>query len=170
MSIIRFLVPIMIRILRFLVIIVAIVAIVYKFKSNRTPAPAPPNAADVQNIKLLLQQQQQDWNNGNLAGFMDGYWQDDSMRFISSKGTRYGHNNTLKAYQKHYPTKAAMGQLKFDLEHVGALAEGASLAMASGRWEITGSPEAGRGYFSLILKQFNGSWKIIADHTWADAP
>ncbi|MEY3984509.1 MAG: hypothetical protein RL160_2068 [Bacteroidota bacterium] len=160
----------MIRSLRLIFILVAVVAYVFNIKSKRPQAPVPPNATDVQNIKLLLQQQQQDWNNGNLAGFMEGYWQDDSMRFISSKGTRYGHSNTLKAYQKHYPSKAAMGQLKFDLEQVGALAEGSSLAMASGRWEITGSPEAGRGYFSLILKQINGSWKIIADHTWADAP
>jgi ketosteroid isomerase-like protein len=170
MRTLRILVPVVIRILRFLVIIVAIVAIVYKFKSNRTQAPEPPNAEDVQNIKKLLQQQQQDWNNGNIAGFMTGYWEDDSMRFISSNGTRYGHANTLKAYQKHYPTKAAMGQLTFTIEHVGALAEGSALAMASGRWKITDSPEAGGGYFSLILRKFNGNWKIIADHTWADAP
>lgn len=143
------------------------IGVFYYLQSTKSTI-TEPSASDFKAIEQLILKQQEDWNRGNLRAFMDGYWQHDSMRFVSSNGTRYGHANTLKAYQKHYPDKAAMGKLTFRLDRIAALSEGSALAVASGRWQLTESTEAGGGYFSLILKKFDGEWNIIADHTWAD--
>ncbi|MBU6324918.1 MAG: DUF4440 domain-containing protein [Bacteroidetes bacterium] len=156
------------KIIRFLILILLVIGVYFYLQSTKSSKNPEPNSADFKAIEQVILKQQDDWNRGNLLAFMDGYWQDDSMRFVSSKGTRYGHSNTLKAYQKHYPNKAAMGKLTFRLDRIAALSEGSALAVASGRWQITESTEAGGGYFSLILKKFNEGWKIIADHTWAD--
>lgn len=157
------------NILRLPVIILLVAAALYYISTNRKNLTKEPDSEDFKSIELVIMKQQEDWNRGNLEAFMEGYWDDDSMRFVSPSGTRYGHKNTLEAYRKHYKDKAAMGTLSFRLDRIGPLSEGSNLAVASGRWEIKGSPEAGGGYFSLILKKFKENWKIIADHTWADS-
>lgn len=156
------------KIIRFLLLLLVAIGVYFYLKSTKSSNRKEPEAADFKAIEQVIMKQQDDWNRGNLFAFMEGYWQHDSMRFVSSNGTRYGHANTLKAYQKHYPNKAAMGKLTFRLDRIAALSEGSALAVASGRWQLTESTEAGGGYFSLILKKFDQQWKIIADHTWAD--
>ena len=156
-------------ILRISAVLLLVAALLCYIRTNRKNLIKEPDGADFKSIEQVIMKQQEDWNRGNLEVFMEGYWQDDSMRFVSPSGTRYGHKNTLEAYRKHYKDKAAMGTLSFRIDRIGPLSEGSDLAVASGRWEITGSPEAGSGYFSLILKKFNENWKIIADHTWADS-
>jgi ketosteroid isomerase-like protein len=156
------------KIIRFILLLLVTIGVYLYLQSTKSSKNTEPNSADFKSIEQLILKQQDDWNRGNLLAFMEGYWQDDSMRFVSANGTRYGHANTLKAYQKHYPNKAAMGKLTFRLDRIAPLSEGSGLALASGRWQLTESTEAGGGYFSLILKKINDKWKIIADHTWAD--
>jgi ketosteroid isomerase-like protein len=155
------------KIIRFLLLLLLAIGVYFYLKTTKSPKGTEPTGADFKAIEALILKQQDDWNRGNLVSFMDGYWQDDSMRFVSGFGTRYGHANTLKAYQKHYPNKTAMGTLAFRIDRIGPMCQGSELAVASGRWALTESTEAGSGYFSLILKNVEGHWKIIADHTWA---
>ena len=143
------------KIIRFLLLLLLAIGLFFYLKSTKSSNRTEPDAADFKAIEQVIRKQQDDWNRGNLLAFMEGYWQHDSMRFVSSNGTRYGHANTLKAYQKHYPDRAAMGKLTFRLDRIAALSEGSALAVASGSWQLTESTEAGGGYFSLILKKFN---------------
>ncbi|GAB4251729.1 MAG: hypothetical protein Kow0079_05930 [Vicingaceae bacterium] len=62
-----------------------------------------------------MHQQEVAWNNGNIEGFMKGYWESDSLKFVGKNGIKYGWQNTLENYKKSYPDKATMGILKFDV-------------------------------------------------------
>jgi hypothetical protein len=45
-------------------------------------------------IRTLLENQSQAWNRGDLEGFMEGYWKNDSLRFIGKSGITYGWRQT----------------------------------------------------------------------------
>ena len=115
-------------------------------------------------IVQVLTTQTAAWNRGDIPGFMQGYWQSDSLVFIGRKGPTYGWQPTLANYQKSYPDASAMGQLDFSGLRVSVLTPGA--AQVVGRWHLA-RPAAGdlQGYFLLILRQIDGQWLVVADHT-----
>ena len=71
----------------------------------------PDKAAILQVIK----KQQASWNNGNIDGFMEGYWNSPELRFLSKNGLRYGWQSVMDNYKKNYDTKEKMGQLVLDI-------------------------------------------------------
>lgn len=73
------------------------------------------NSIDKEAVLAVLAHQEDAWNQGNIESFMKGYWNNDKLVFVGSNGPTYGYRNTLERYLKSYPTKAAMGQLKFNL-------------------------------------------------------
>ena len=121
-------------------------------------------AASRRAIVQVLTTQTAAWNRGDIPGFMQGYWQSDSLVFIGRKGPTYGWQPTLANYQKNYPDAAAMGQLDFSDLRVTLLAPDA--AQVVGHWHL-GRPVAGdvQGYFLLVLRQISGRWLVVADHT-----
>jgi len=66
-------------------------------------------------IRKLMAAQELAWNSGNIPGFMEGYWKNDSLLFVGKSGPNYGWQHTLDNYQKNYPDTATMGQLQFDI-------------------------------------------------------
>lgn len=114
-------------------------------------------------VKSVLEKQAIAWNNGNIIEYMQGYWKNDSLKFIGKKGITYGWENTLKNYQKGYPDKATMGILSFDLLSVELLS--AEIAQVVGKWNLKREKDSVGGIFTLILKKINGEWKILSDHT-----
>lgn len=119
---------------------------------------------DEEAIRSLLAKQEDCWNKGDLFGFMKGYWENDSLLFIGKNGITYGYRQTLLNYQKNYPTKEQMGQLRFELIKVEMISEDA--AQVAGKWMLI-RPQEGdlSGYFSLLLRQLQGIWVIVADHS-----
>ncbi|WP_052732217.1 YybH family protein [Hymenobacter terrenus] len=130
--------------------------------AQATPKTDPSKARRA--IVEVLTTQTAAWNRGDIPGFMRGYWQSDSLVFIGRKGPTYGWQSTLANYQKNYPDAAAMGQLDFSGLRVTLLAPGA--AQVVGRWHLA-RPAAGdvQGYFLLVLRQIDGKWVVVADHT-----
>jgi Domain of unknown function (DUF4440) len=124
-------------------------------------APAAARRAIVQ----VLTTQTMAWNRGDIPGFMEGYWKSDSLAFIGRKGPTYGWQQTLTNYQKNYPNTAAMGQLDFSGLRVTLLGPGA--AQVVGRWHLArpAALDDLQGYFLLVLRQIDGRWVIVADHT-----
>ena len=116
-------------------------------------------------IVQVLTTQTAAWNRGDIPGFMQGYWQSDSLVFIGRKGPTYGWQPTLANYQKNYPSAAAMGQLDFSGLRVSLLAPGA--AQVVGHWHLARPAALGdlQGYFLLVLRQVEGKWVVVADHT-----
>jgi ketosteroid isomerase-like protein len=114
-------------------------------------------------VREVLQQQQDAWNSGNLAGFMQGYWKSDSLQFIGKSGVTYGWQNTFDNYKKSYPDTSAMGQLTFTVLQVKPL--GKSEAYVTGKWQLTRTKGNIGGYFTLLFRRINGAWVIVSDHT-----
>ena len=115
-------------------------------------------------IRGVLDSQVVAWNKGDLDGFMDGYWNDDKLFYISGANAAQGWKALKERYQKAYQADGKeMGKLKFTDLNVEMLA--ADAALVRGKWEVTMSKETVGGWFTLIVKKFPTGWKVTHDHT-----
>ena len=114
-------------------------------------------------ILNTLKTQTECWNAGDLDCFMDTYWNSDSLVFVGGRGLTYGWHNTLLNYKKGYPNLEAMGTLDFDVLKVEQISK--EVYFVIGKWHLTRSIGDLEGYFSLLWKDINGSWVIVADHS-----
>jgi ketosteroid isomerase-like protein len=114
-------------------------------------------------IKDLLEKQRQDWNKGDITGYMQGYWKSDSLLFVGKSGPEYGWQTTLEGYQKSYPNKAIMGYLTFDIKKIKMIDK--THAFVLGAWNIKTEKDEPHGFFTLLLQKFETGWKIIVDHS-----
>ena len=125
---------------------------------NAFAQPAAEN-----HIRKLLQTQTEAWNKGNLEGFMQTYWQSDSLMFVGKNGVVWGWQQTLDNYKRGYPNRDAMGQLQFDIVHVKRLSNDHYHVV--GKWMLKRTIGDVSGHFTLLLRNINGQWKIVADHS-----
>jgi ketosteroid isomerase-like protein len=114
-------------------------------------------------IQQLLTRQSAAWNEGDITGFMQGYWQNDSLMFIGKSGITYGWNNTLDNYKKGYPDTTAMGRLQFDIIEMKRLS--AIYFFVVGKWHLARSIGDTGGHFSLLFRKIKGRWLIVRDHS-----
>lgn len=113
-------------------------------------------------LTAILERQQAAWNSGDIAGFMEAYWEDDKLTFASGGKVTRGWQATFDGYKKRYPDKATMGQLTFSELEVTSLSD--SAAMMLGRWKLKrANPVSGN--FTLVWKKVDGQWVIVHDHT-----
>lgn len=115
-------------------------------------------------VLQVLERQNENWNKGDIAAFMEDYWKSDSLMFISKTGVIYGWKATLERYYKSYPDVQTMGKLKFDIQKTDF--HSPTTCWVLGKWHLT-RPEKGDagGYFTLVLKKIKGKWLIVSDHT-----
>ncbi|MCD6017106.1 MAG: hypothetical protein K0S53_227 [Bacteroidetes bacterium] len=125
-------------------------------------ATAQKTDTDVHKVMESMKNQEDSWNRGDVRGFMDYYWNNDSLKFIGSKGITYGWQKTFDNYQKGYPTKEAMGILIFTIIEATQLSEISIYVI--GKWDLKKDKAAG-GHFTLLWKKIDGKWVIVSDHT-----
>ena len=115
-------------------------------------------------VKSAMQQQMNSWNKGDIPAFMNYYWENDSLQFVSKNGISKGWKKVLENYQKAYPNQEQMGQLFFELNEVRQLSD--DCVFVVGSWELSYSkkPNVG-GYFTLLWKLKPEGWRIVIDHT-----
>ena len=118
---------------------------------------------DEQRIRQLLATQTESWNRGDIEGFMETYWKNDSLLFIGKSGVRRGWEETLNNYKKGYPDTAAMGKLSFDIIKVEKLSS--RYYFVVGKWILTRSIGNLSGHYNLLMKKIRGKWVIVADHS-----
>ena len=111
----------------------------------------------------VLHQQEDSWNEGDVDGFMNGYWKDDSVMFVSGEKVLYGWQKMTDNYKNSYSTKQLMGELEFKVHKVEVLSHDA--VMVIGNWSIHREMTDFGGKFSLLWRKINGEWKIVIDHT-----
>ncbi|MCF8424253.1 MAG: DUF4440 domain-containing protein [Bacteroidia bacterium] len=116
----------------------------------------------VNQVLTNIKTQEDSWNKGDVRGFMDYYWKNDSLKFIGSKGITYGWQKTYDNYIKGYPNKDAMGVLIFTIKEITQLSKTSIYVI--GQWELKKEKPAG-GYFTLLWKKIKGQWVIVSDHT-----
>ena len=130
---------------------------------DRGGAPADQPTSDKAEITELIKRQSRDWNAGNIAAFMQLYWQSDELTFSSGGEVTRGFDSTLARYKKRYPTPEAMGKVTFsDLEF---LPLGGSAMQVLGVWKLDREDEPMGGRFTLVFRRFSDGWKIVHDHT-----
>jgi len=56
-------------------------------------------------IRQLLSNQTECWNKGDIEGFMQTYWQSDSLLYVGKSGVTYGWHRTLERYKNLIPTE-----------------------------------------------------------------
>lgn len=117
-------------------------------------------------VKNILENQIKGWNNGHIDSFMVGYWNNESLKFITKNGIKFGYTTVSDSYKKSYPNQAAMGQLNFENLAFTPLLDNNSIINVTGRWSVYKNNQTESGLFSLIFKKIDNEWKIIIDHTW----
>jgi beta-aspartyl-peptidase (threonine type) len=115
-------------------------------------------------VRAVLDAQVVAWNNGDVEGFMEGYWRSPKLTFSSGGDTTRGWDATLQRYKKKYQSEGAeMGKLTFrDLE-IEPL--GPDAALVRGRWQLVRTKDKPGGVFTLILRKTPEGWRIVHDHT-----
>jgi len=121
-----------------------------------------PNEIDA--IKKILTSQQECWNNGDIDGFMQGYWNSEKLIFTSlSHKPAYGWKNTLERYKNSYPTKSSMGEFRFEILDLKLISK--KTAVLKGKWELIRTNDHPQGIFWLDLEKFDKNWLITKDST-----
>ncbi|MCA9731740.1 MAG: DUF4440 domain-containing protein [Deferribacteres bacterium] len=146
---------------KYLLTITAAVYVLF-LACNQVEKPGE-DAASKQEIMTLLQNQVNAWNQGDIDGFMAGYWRSDSLRFASGGDVTFGWETTLQRYKKAYPDKATMGILSFEIHDITFFSPDAALAF--GKWQLQRSQDQPSGLFTLILRKMETGWFIVHDHT-----
>lgn len=133
------------------------------FTSCATQIGTDENLVGTEQVLEALQSQEDCWNRGDIDCFMGGYWQNDSLMFVSGDNVAYGWQKVLDNYKKKYSTKELMGQLTFDVVKTDQLASDA--IMVIGSWKLNREELDIQGKFSLLWRKIDGEWKIVIDHT-----
>ena len=118
---------------------------------------------NIQAIKVVMEKQTQCWNNGDIDGFMDGYWKSDSLRFLGKRGLTVGWQKTLDNYKISYPNRNAMGKLIFTHILFEPLSDEQMFVV--GKWALERETDTLKGHYSLLWKKIDGQWKVIFDHS-----
>ncbi len=120
--------------------------------------------AQAQNdIRAVLDTQTAAWNAGDVAGYMDSYVKDESLRFASGGTITNGWQTTLERYQRRYPDRAAMGKLITEDFEVNVI--DADDAIVFGSWELERDADNPGGLYTLHLRKIYGNWVVVSDHT-----
>lgn len=118
---------------------------------------------DEKAILQMLEKQNNSWNRGDIAGFMKGYWESDSLMFVGKSGVTYGYNNTLENYKKGYPDVTAMGKLTTTNIRITRLSK--KYYFIVGKWHLKRSIGDLSGHYNLLLQKIKGEWVVVADHS-----
>jgi beta-aspartyl-peptidase (threonine type) len=122
-----------------------------------------------QQILAVWNAQTAAWNRGDLEGFMAGYWNSPDLVFFSNGSETRGWQQTLDRYRARYQAKGAqMGTLDFPKVEVEML--GSEAALVRGVWRLR-MPDGSEpsGMTSVIFRKLPVGWRIVHDHSSADA-
>jgi len=119
-------------------------------------------------ILAVLATQQDDWNRGDIRGFMAGYWNSTELTFAGTRGFTRGWQPVMERYEKSYADKAAMGTLDFQELELRPLGPDAALVL--GKWHLQRQAGDVGGIFTLVLQRFPEGWRIVHDHTTQSPP
>jgi beta-aspartyl-peptidase (threonine type) len=99
---------------------------------------------------------------------MAGYWKDPELSFVSGTTVVKGWTTTLKRYREKYGDSRNLGRLTFEGLDVTPLTD--DVAVVVGRFRLERADAADSGVFTLVMKRFEGMWRIVHDHSVGDPP
>jgi ketosteroid isomerase-like protein len=132
------------------------------------PAAETLKESDRAAIVAVLATQQNDWNKGDIRGFMAGYWNSSELTFAGTRGFTRGWQPVMERYEKNYSDKAAMGTLDFKELELRSL--GPEAALVLGKWHLQRQAGDVGGIFTLVFRKVPEGWRIVHDHTTQGPP
>ncbi len=113
-------------------------------------------------IQDILSQQKVSWNEENIEGFMEYYWNSDKFTFQSGKKRLHGWDALLSRYKESY-SEEKWGKLDFTDIEVKVLSN--DIAYVLGRWKLMYEDASDEGLFTIIFLRMPDGWRIVHDHT-----
>jgi ketosteroid isomerase-like protein len=108
-----------------------------------------------------------DWNRGNLDGFMSDYAHDSTATFVDAGHVRQGWDFIRSRYAPRFAPGASRDSLRF--EEVAARRLGDRHALLTARFILfRGGHTTASGPFTLVFERRTDGWKILHDHTSSD--
>lgn len=129
-------------------------------------APKARAADDI--IRAVLAARTAAWNDGDLDAFMGGYWKDPELRFIRSGTVFKGWKETMGHLRGHYGEGPTMGRLALDNLDIDLVED--DVATVAGRYRIARAGVTEVGTFTLVMKRFDGLWRIVQEHSTPETP
>lgn len=137
-------------------------------------APAREEMAAVEPAALhaaadaLLTESAEAWNAGDLDGFLYWYRRGPTTTYIGASGLLHGWDAIRARYAPTFEPDAARDSLRFEELETRPLAHG--LGLATARYVLfSGDSITSEGVFTLVLEQTAEGWRIIHDHSSAQA-
>ena len=131
-------------------------------------APGVPMGNPPVEITAMLSRSANDWNRGDLEGFMGDYAKDSLTGYVSSGHVQYGWQALHDRYQANYfaPGKSR-DSLTFEAVRVRTLTPDFAYVTARFRLMRRDSVVAS-GPFTLVVQKQGDRWRILHDHTSSD--
>lgn len=104
------------------------------------------------------------WNAGNLDRFLASYVPSDSTTFVTSRGVLHGIAAIRNVYASRFAPGAQRDSLHFENLQVDVLAPGIINTIAY-YVLMRGDSVTARGPTSLVMRWYDGRWRIMHDHS-----
>ena len=101
------------------------------------------------------------WNRGDLATFLDGYWQSDELTVIDGDTTLTGWPAVQDACKRRLRSTEQPGRLVYDRLNTQPSTE--DTIDVTGRWMRKEEAGAAGGTFSCTFRRINGRWLIVRE-------
>lgn len=123
----------------------------------------PAGEVDVE-VRRVLYGRVECWNRGDLAAFMEFYWDSPQFELAVDGARSRGVQGAWESYRRRFPSREDMGEMQ--LSDLDVSPEGQDGARAVGEWSLTGRDGARtHGRFAVNLRRIEGRWLIVADRT-----
>lgn len=119
-------------------------------------------------VVATVQAQAAAWNDGDLDGFMNGFWNDPEFTFITGTTVTKGWKETFKRYRDGYGEKGDLGRLVYSNLEARLLAP--ETASVVGRYAFQRGEASSAGTMTLVVRRFEGAWRVVQHQMTADAP
>ena len=122
-----------------------------------------PDIQKVENeITDILDQQKISWNEENIEGFMEYYWNSEKFTFQSGNKRLHGWDELLSRYKESYAGEK-WGKLDFTGIEIKVLSN--DIAYVLGRWQLLYNDSSEEGLFTIIFLRMPEGWRIVHDHS-----
>lgn len=152
---------------RYLPLLVAVVA---ACRASGRPPELPHPAAEPdlkREITAQFTRSADDWNRGDLEGFLSDYAPDSTTTFVDGFRPRRGFDWIRENYAPRFAPGARRDSLHFEEIEVRRLSP--TLALVTARFVLERDRKVtAKGPFTLVMEHRRDGWKILHDHTSVD--
>jgi uncharacterized protein (TIGR02246 family) len=118
-------------------------------------------------ITSQLERAADDWNRGDLEGFLSDYAAESTTTFVDGRRARHGFEFIRQYYAPRFAPGARRDSLRF--EEIEARSLRPALALVTARYVLArGGTVTASGPFTLVMEQRPAGWRILHDHSSSD--